>query len=610
LTQAGVLARGDYRHPVAREAVLADIEPAERAALNQRAAMLAHRSGAASSTVAEHLLGAGLVRDEWAVSALEDAARRALRDGQVPDAVRHLDLARRACTDDRRRARITVTRLRAEWRINPGSSADHLPELVAALRAGQLGGGDAVVLAKALLWHGRFATAEEVLRLVGTGADRADEECRAEIAFIRPLLRVTYPEFLPLVGRPSARTDLMLTVTASQRLVAAEQLAAVLTRGPSEHLVTTVERVLRNCRLDDTSLDTVECALLALAYGGRPELAELWCDSFVEAASGRHAPGWHARLAAVRAEIAIRVGDLRAAGRYARQAFALVPPPGWGVAVGMPLAALILAATATGDLEAVREHLDEQVPAEMFQTRHGLYYLYARGRYSLAIDELPLALRDFERCGDLVAQWKLDVPGLIPWRVDAAETLLRMNRPGEARRLVVEQLDRCGAGEPRVRAMALRLSAAAGTLWRRPALLQEAARLHTDGDRYELARTLADLAAALQALGRHREAAPVKRRARTAADRSGAFPLVKSLSRKATWEDLNDRGAVPALLSEAERRVAALAAAGYTNREIAKKLYITMSTVEQHLTHTYRKLNVTRRTDLPADLDRDLSMTG
>jgi DNA-binding CsgD family transcriptional regulator len=62
-----------------------------------------------------------------------------------------------------------------------------------------------------------------------------------------------------------------------------------------------------------------------------------------------------------------------------------------------------------------------------------------------------------------------------------------------------------------------------------------------------------------------------------------------------------------ATLSDAERRVAALAANGYSNREIAKKLFITVSTVEQHLTHTYRKLKVTRRTDLPANLELDMS---
>ncbi len=58
-----------------------------------------------------------------------------------------------------------------------------------------------------------------------------------------------------------------------------------------------------------------------------------------------------------------------------------------------------------------------------------------------------------------------------------------------------------------------------------------------------------------------------------------------------------------AALSGAERRVATLAAQGYTNREIAHKLYVSPSTVEQHLTRVYRKLNVRRRTHLPQGLE-------
>ncbi|TDD09004.1 LuxR family transcriptional regulator, partial [Saccharopolyspora terrae] len=58
------------------------------------------------------------------------------------------------------------------------------------------------------------------------------------------------------------------------------------------------------------------------------------------------------------------------------------------------------------------------------------------------------------------------------------------------------------------------------------------------------------------------------------------------------------------LLSEAERKVAELAARGQTNREIGRRLYITVSTVEQHLTRVYRKLNVRKRTELPAELSR------
>ena len=62
------------------------------------------------------------------------------------------------------------------------------------------------------------------------------------------------------------------------------------------------------------------------------------------------------------------------------------------------------------------------------------------------------------------------------------------------------------------------------------------------------------------------------------------------------------KAATSPVLSDAEQRVAALAADGYSNREISGKLFITVSTVEQHLTRIYRKLNVSRRDDLPPSL--------
>jgi DNA-binding CsgD family transcriptional regulator len=55
-------------------------------------------------------------------------------------------------------------------------------------------------------------------------------------------------------------------------------------------------------------------------------------------------------------------------------------------------------------------------------------------------------------------------------------------------------------------------------------------------------------------------------------------------------------------LTDAELRVASLAAAGDTNRQIARKLFITVSTVEQHLTKIYRKLNVRSRSGLSKGL--------
>jgi DNA-binding CsgD family transcriptional regulator len=55
-------------------------------------------------------------------------------------------------------------------------------------------------------------------------------------------------------------------------------------------------------------------------------------------------------------------------------------------------------------------------------------------------------------------------------------------------------------------------------------------------------------------------------------------------------------------LSPQERRIAAMAADGHSNREIAEALFLTRRTVEMHLTAAYRKLDVPGREALPSAL--------
>ena len=51
-------------------------------------------------------------------------------------------------------------------------------------------------------------------------------------------------------------------------------------------------------------------------------------------------------------------------------------------------------------------------------------------------------------------------------------------------------------------------------------------------------------------------------------------------------------------LTEVERDVAQLAAEGRRNKEIAAELFVTVGTVEAHLTRVYRKLGVRSRAEL------------
>jgi DNA-binding CsgD family transcriptional regulator len=394
-------------------------------------------------------------------------------------------------------------------------------------------------------------------------------------------------------------------------------LADVLGREPREGLADAVASILRGAHLDEMSMDTVESALLALTYGERPDAAGPWCDLFGVEASARRAPSRQARLAAIRAEIAIRQGDIAGAAHHARLALEIIPLSSWGVAAGGPLGALVVALTAMGRYEEVHELLDWPVLDAMFETRHGLHYLYGRGRYSLATGHAALALRDFELCGELMTRWELDAPGLLPWRTDAAEACLRMGQPEHARQLIETQLAACGPLTPRAHGMAMRLLAAMSETRHRPMLLRKAGDLlQSAGDRYELAKVLSDLADSYRALGEYRRAGMIGGRAQAVARDCQAEPLVRALARdggKSEAEAPAADGApdeMTAVLSDAERRVAVLAAAGYTNREIAGRLYLTVSTVEQHLTRAYRKLNIAGRADLPSSLERGTLVMG
>ena len=55
-------------------------------------------------------------------------------------------------------------------------------------------------------------------------------------------------------------------------------------------------------------------------------------------------------------------------------------------------------------------------------------------------------------------------------------------------------------------------------------------------------------------------------------------------------------------LSETERRIVTLVAAGRTNEEIGERLLLSPKTVEWSLTKAYRKLRVRSRTELAAKL--------
>ena len=106
---------------------------------------------------------------------------------------------------------------------------------------------------------------------------------------------------------------------------------------------------------------------------------------------------------------------------------------------------------------------------------------------------------------------------------------------------------------------------------------------------------------------RRDEALALLRDAELYAGNEGLWPLLGRVRRLLARLGQQPRpvlGETLSSLTAAEQRVARLAAAGHTNREIAEQLVVTVKAVEWHLSHVYRKLGITSRVELTGALGR------
>jgi DNA-binding NarL/FixJ family response regulator len=82
----------------------------------------------------------------------------------------------------------------------------------------------------------------------------------------------------------------------------------------------------------------------------------------------------------------------------------------------------------------------------------------------------------------------------------------------------------------------------------------------------------------------------------------GAAPARSELYATGARPRTTATGGVGALTAS-ERRVAAFAAEGQSNRDIAQALFVTPKTVEVHLSNAYRKLGIRSRRELAGALE-------
>ncbi|MDL4818699.1 helix-turn-helix transcriptional regulator [Actinomadura opuntiae] len=604
LTACGLLVDDRFRHAITASAVLTGLSPAARASMHLRAAELKLRRAEPPAHVAEHLIAAGSAEPPWAIAVLQDAATQAVDDDRMDFAQRCLELALASTTTDADRRPILGALARCTWRTSPATSRTHIDALLdlAPDSPAPSEGTETAAVARTALWQGDEAGFR---RSWDASAGRLDTRTAAELRLAREWWFGPSDD-----GSPAPHPD------DDPWQVTATALSRIWRESGNDASTTAAERILRSCTLSDASLEALTTALLALVYAGRPEEARSHWRSLKAEADRRGAVTWQAVLGGLWAGAALRAGDVAYAAELARHTLSLLPGPDWGAAIGDPLATLVLAYTAAEEYDRAAEVLARRVPAAVFRTVGGIRYVRARGHYHLATGRLLAAVDDFEECRRLLAARGGDLPVIAPWRADLAAANLRLGNIDAARDLAARQLDLAAGTDAYTRALSLRTLALTTEPAQLPGALAQCAEMFAaSGDQWEARRTsrileklpqrrtaatLGDRVAPFRSAesAASRQAAPVERMVLT---RNAVPAAAAPVGVSATAQIDRGRGALEKM-SAAEARVARLAARGLTNQQISSSLFITVSTVEQHLTRVYRKLGIRNRTLLAAKL--------
>ena len=204
-------------------------------------------------------------------------------------------------------------------------------------------------------------------------------------------------------------------------------------------------------------------------------------------------------------------------------------------------------------------------------------------------------------------------PGVVAWRSTAALAQLALGENQRARALAEEELQLARErGLTRVVIRNLRVLAFATKGSRVLDLLAEAVRVgRAAPPRLEYVNALVDLGAASRRANQRTAARHPLRKGLELAERGGAGALARRAREELGATRARSRRVILSgiqSLTPSERRVADLAAGGLTTRQIAQVLFVTPKTVEFHLRHVYRKLDIpSSRAELARALSPDAS---
>jgi DNA-binding CsgD family transcriptional regulator len=611
LARATVLDRGRplrFAHPIVRTAIYSDIAEGARSAMHGRAAAVLADAGEDPEAIAVHLLAVEPAGDPSVVQRLRAAATAARARGAVETASRYLRRALLEPPPDEDRSELAIELGDVAWHAGEPDTVDLAREGFESARDPGVRGRAALALAPGLMFVGRVEEGVDVLESALEGLE--DEVLRSRLEVMLLVAGIS-----DLIGRRRVRSRLREVRAQAERasgspsptVLACLTTEVALTGGSAAEITEMAELAL-----DDESLLRGAMVLTPFPYPpafwlclvDRPQVAKAAMGTALAEARAQGSLLGTAFPLAYRALAWYRLGALPEAEADTQAAIDAGPgiPHTTGVAIGTWV--LI----ERGDVAQARALLSRTESAATDQDSFPLLLLReARARLAIAEGEPSVALAELQACRRWEDEAGASTVVPVAWRSYAALAHLALGDEDEARRLASEEVElarRFGAARPV--GVALRTAGLVEGRERGLELLTEAVSvLEHSEDRLERAHALIDLGAALRRAGRRTQAREQLAVGMDLAHRCGADALVARAR-----DELRVAGARPrrlvrtglGSLTASELRVAQLAADGLTNPEIAQALFVTLRTVEMHLSNAYRKLQIGSRRQLPEAL--------
>jgi DNA-binding CsgD family transcriptional regulator len=602
----------EFFHPVVRSAVYETLDLVERGAAHRLAAELLVDAGAPPEAAAGHLLRVTPQADPFVVTTLRQAAERSLPQGAADAAVDYLTRALDEQIDPAARAEVLVELGFAERRTNGPAAADHLRAGLDLLADPSRRCTVALELGRALWFTDRIADALAVFQQALDEMNRERDPDLYELLLAELISSAWWnAQTYPIAEAAIAELDL----DALHGGLGSEILLGTMAHYEyrlglrRELAIELAMRALAPGNLLASGSMAFYYAANVLPQSGLLDEVVSILDQAVVQARRRGDILNVAFILMFRGYCQTRRGDLRAAVADLREALDLCVAHGmlvaWPYTIGYLAQALLEQGDADGAARVIDEgDFPEQLPLDQL---HLAWFRLYRGRLRIETGSPERGVEELLQVGETVRLVPFDNPSSVPWRSWAAEGLRLLDRTEEARALVEEEFALARRwGDPYAIGASLRVLGLVEGGTAGIALLREAVELLAGSEaRLEHARALVDLGAALRRANQRAEARERLREGVDLARRVGALGLAERANDEIAATGARPRKVLQTgldALTASERRVAQLAAEGMSNKEIAQTLFVTIKTVEVHLSHAYRKLGISSRAQLDTAL--------